>query len=235
MKTEKVVRINKKIDENIFLNSDSDSVSTRNFDLTTTSWAFELDPVHCFAYWDNAFTKEECESIIKFGNSQKLQGSLISESPESESSDSTTVKENLEVRDSEISWLYPCKETFWVFRRLTDIIVELNSRYFKFDIFGATDGFQFTKYVAPTGHYGKHIDCGFNTPVRKLSFTLQLSDPDDYEGGDLCLYSEEKPKVAGRKQGFVTVFPSYVLHEVTPVTKGTRYSLVSWITGKPFK
>ena len=38
-----------------------------------------------------------------------------------------------------------------------------------------------------------------------------------------------------RDQGYVAVFPSYVLHEVTPVTKGTRYSLVSWVTGKSFK
>jgi PKHD-type hydroxylase len=228
MKAEKVVRINKKVDKNSF--SGSGSASTPNFDLTTTSWPFELDPVHAYAYWDNAFTKEECESIIKLGNFQKLRGSVVNVA-----TDSSVYKENLDVRDSEVSWLYPCEDNQWVFRRLTDILVELNSRYFKFDIFGATEGFQFTKYVAPTGHYGKHIDCGFNSPVRKLSFTLQLSDPDDYKGGDLCLYTDDKPTIANRKQGFVTVFPSYVLHEVTPVTKGTRYSLVSWITGKPFK
>jgi len=228
MKAEKVVRINKKVDKNSF--SGSGSASTPNFDLTTTSWAFELDHVHTYAFWDNAFTTAECESIIELGNSQKLRGSIVSAA-----ADSSVYKENLGVRDSEVSWLYPNKDTEWVFKRLTDILVELNSRYFKFDIFGATEGFQFTKYVAPTGHYGKHTDCAFNTPVRKLSFTLQLSDPNDYKGGNLCLYPQEEPVITNRKQGFVTVFPSYVLHEVTPVTEGTRYSLVSWITGKPFK
>jgi len=220
MKTKKVVSINQKLEEK----------RSSDFTSTATSWPFELDPVHSYAYWDNAFTKDECKFLIGLGNSQKQQKSVINASV-----DSSACKEDLEIRDSEVSWIYPCEDNKWAFRRLTDIIVELNNRYFKFDIFGATEGFQFTKYVAPTGHYGKHVDCGFNSPVRKLSFTLQLSDPDDYEGGDLCLYVEDKPMIANRKQGFITVFPSYVLHEVTPVTKGTRYSLVSWITGKPFK
>jgi predicted 2-oxoglutarate/Fe(II)-dependent dioxygenase YbiX len=73
------------------------------------------------------------------------------------------------------------------------------------------------------------------TLIRKLSFTVQLSEPEDYKGGDLCLYLGDKAEVMKKEQGFVALFPSYVLHEVKPVTSGTRYSLVSWITGKPFK
>jgi PKHD-type hydroxylase len=107
--------------------------------------------------------------------------------------------------------------------------------FFKFDLFGATEGFQFTKYTAPGGKYGRHIDSSPGTLIRKLSFTLQLSDPKDYQGGELCLYLGDKGEVMKKEQGHVAVFPSYVLHEVKPVTKGTRYSLVSWITGKPFK
>jgi PKHD-type hydroxylase len=196
----------------------------------STSWVFELDPVHSYAYCDNAFTPEECNRLIEIGNAQRKQIATVGTNL-----NSMQYEQNLKLRESIVSWLYPNDDTKWAFRRLTDIIVDLNNSYFKFDIFGATEGFQFTKYVAPTGHYGKHVDCGFNSAVRKLSFTLQLSDPNEYEGGELCLYSEDKPIVASKKQGYVMVFPSYVLHEVTPVTKGTRYSLVSWITGKPFK
>jgi PKHD-type hydroxylase len=221
MKTKKVVSINKKLEEK----------QSSDFTSTATSWPFELDPVHAFAYWDNAFTKDECEFLIKLGNSQKPKKGVVG----SEGGAKTVYKENLDLRDSEVSWLYPCADNRWAFQRMTDILVELNNRYFKFDLFGATEGFQFTKYVAPTGHYGKHVDCAVNNPIRKLSFTLQLSNPDEYEGGDLCLYAQDEPIIANRNQGFITVFPSYVLHEVTPVTKGTRYSLVSWITGKPFK
>jgi PKHD-type hydroxylase len=186
------------------------------------AWAFNIDHVHSWAYWDNAFTKDECERIIELGNSKtKKQG--------------TTGAGLSEIRKSEIAWLYPSDDLDWCYRRMTDIITNLNERFFKFDLFGATEGFQFTKYTAPGGKYGQHIDSAPGTLIRKLSFTLQLSDPKDYKGGDLCLYLGDKPEVMKRDRGYVALFPSYVLHEVTPVTKGTRYSLVSWITGKPFK
>lgn len=188
-----------------------------------TAWAFELDPVNYWAYWDKAFTKEECERIIELGNSKVVQQAKTFNSKFNKS------------RKSEIAWLYPDDDMDWVYRRMTDIINSLNDRFFKFDLFGTIEGFQFTKYTAPGGQYGRHIDSIHGRPVRKLSFTLQLSEPDDYKGGDLCLYLSEKPEVMKREQGYVALFPSYVLHEVKPVTQGTRYSLVSWITGKPFK
>jgi hypothetical protein len=62
------------------------------------------------------------------------------------------------VRKSEIAWLYPSDDLDWCYRRMTDIIMDLNNRFFQFDIFGATEGFQFTKYTAPGGKYGRHID-----------------------------------------------------------------------------
>ena len=113
--------------------------------------------------------------------------------------------------------------------------MSLNSQFFKFDLFGLAEGMQFTKYTAPGGKYGTHIDRITGGLTRKLSFTLQLSDPADYVGGDLQLHLGDDPLKMNREQGYVAVFPSYVLHEVTPVTEGTRYSLVSWITGAPFK
>jgi PKHD-type hydroxylase len=220
VKTEKVISMSRK------LKIDSSAEST--FISTATSWPFELDPVNTYAYWDDAFTENECDFLIALGNAQrKLQATVGTKSG--------GVETNNKIRESEVSWLYPNQDTAWAFKRLTDIIVNLNDRYFKFDIFGAAEGFQFTKYVAPTGHYGKHIDCGLNTPVRKLSFTLQLSDEKDYEGGDLILHTSDNLASMKRSRGSISVFPSYVMHEVTPVTKGTRYSLVSWITGKPFK
>lgn len=187
------------------------------------AWAFHLDPVHSWAYWDKAFTQEECEKIIEIGNDRMHRKATVA--------GNKTDK----VRKSEIAWLYPSDDLNWAYRRMTDIIMDLNERFFKFDLFGATEGFQFTKYTSPGGKYGKHIDSSYGMLIRKLSFTLQLSDPKDYQGGDLCLYVNDKPDIMKREQGHVALFPSYVLHEVKPVTQGTRYSLVSWITGKPFK
>jgi PKHD-type hydroxylase len=70
---------------------------------------------------------------------------------------------------------------------------------------------------------------------RKLSIVVQLTDPKDYKGGELQLFEGGDPIVITKQQGMVTLFPSYMLHQVTPVTKGMRHTLVAWIGGKNFK
>jgi len=187
-----------------------------------SSWNFELDQINLYAFWKNAFSKEECQSII---NIAKDKG-LIKGKTESKS----------DARNSKISWLYPVDGMEWVFRRVTDITLNLNERFFKFDLFGISEGFQFTNYEAPSGKYGKHIDRAINIPVRKLSISIQLTNPEQYEGGELKLYNgEEEGTIMSNPQGTLVIFPSYVLHEVMPVTKGERNSLVTWVTGKQFK
>jgi PKHD-type hydroxylase len=77
--------------------------------------------------------------------------------------------------------------------------------------------------------------------VRKLSLTLNLTDPETYEGGNLKFYLGENSENSfievkeAREKGSIIVFPSFMDHCVTPVTKGTRYSLVNWVNGRPFK
>jgi len=189
-----------------------------------SSWNFEIDQVNLYAFWNNAFSKEECQTII---NIAKNKGLIKG----------TTKGVTKDVRDSKISWLYPVDDIDWVFRRVTDMTLSLNERFFKFDLFGLNEGFQFTNYEAPSGKYGKHVDRGMNMPVRKLSISIQLTDPEEYEGGELKLYDgdDDEAIVMDKTQGTLILFPSYVLHEVMPVTKGTRNSLVTWITGKQFK
>jgi len=188
-----------------------------------SSWNFELDQINLFAFWNNAFSKEECQTII---NIAKDKGLIKGKTQE---------KSN--VRDSKISWLNPVDGMDWVFRRVTDIVLNLNERFFKFDLFGINEGFQFTNYEAPSGKYGKHVDRGMNMAVRKLSISIQLTNPEEYEGGELKLYDgdEEEANVMDKTQGTLILFPSYVLHEVMPVIKGERNSLVTWVTGKQFK
>jgi PKHD-type hydroxylase len=184
-------------------------------------WNFETDQIQTWAYMDNVFTKEECQTIIAIGNENLQKG--------------TVVGDNKTVRDSEVSWLYAEDNMEWAFRRLTDAVMNLNEQFFKFDLAGFGEGFQFTKYTAPTGHYGKHIDKVLGRRIRKLSLTVQLSEPSDYDGGELLIQTADDPETMPKEQGKLIMFPSYVLHEVTPVTEGTRYSLVAWVTGKPFK
>jgi PKHD-type hydroxylase len=199
----------KKVKEPIFENS---------------SWNFEIDQVNLYAFWNNAFSKKECQTIINIAKNKGLiKGTTFNDN------------KTKDVRDSKISWLYPVDKMDWVFRRVTDITLNLNERFFKFDLFGLNEGFQFTNYEAPSGKYGKHVDRGMNMPVRKLSISIQLTNPEEYEGGELKLYEGDKGTIMDKTQGTLIMFPSYVLHEVMPVTKGTRNSLVTWVTGKQFK
>ena len=197
------------------------SESIKETIFNNSSWNFETDKVNFYAYWNNAFSKEECQTIINIAKDKGLTKGKT--------------REESDVRDSKISWLYSVDKIDWVFRRVTDITLNLNERFFNFDLFGINEGFQFTNYEAPSGKYGKHVDRGLNIPVRKLSISIQLTNPEEYEGGELYLYQDEKEVVMEKTQGTLIIFPSYVLHEVMPVTKGERNSLVTWVTGKQFK
>lgn len=185
-------------------------------------WPFETDKTEIWAYTDKVFTEEECKKIILQNNNLR-KGVLA------------TGNENENVRNSHVNFMYPAKDNDWIFERLTSVAFNLNNQFFNFDLFGFTEGLQFTKYEAPHGFYSKHIDKIYNGVIRKMSITVQLSNPKDYEGGDLLLHLEKEPNKMQKEIGKLIAFPSYTLHEVTPVTKGTRYSLVAWVSGKPFK
>ena len=186
-----------------------------------SSWNFYLDHVHSFAYWEKVFTKQECEKIIEIAKKKGLVRG--------------TTTDKTDIRLSEVCWLYPDDDLEFVFRKITDVVLNLNNRFFKFDIFGLNEGLQFTNYKAPSDKYGKHIDRENDFLIRKLSLSIQLTDPNEYEGGELILYEDEKGTEMKKEQGTLVLFPSYILHEVKPITKGERNSLVSWVTGKPFK
>ena len=103
------------------------------------SWAFEVEKINAWAYWDQAFTPEECQKIIDYANQFKKIDAGVSNKGEL----------NNEIRESKVVWITPDVEINWVYQRMTDIITRLNADYFNFDLFGFTEGFQFTEYNAP--------------------------------------------------------------------------------------
>ena len=182
------------------------------------------DPCEHWAWRNNAFNEDELDAIIRLGEGHELHNGAIG--------GGALVPK---IRDSFVSFIHPKQTTNWLFERIAVIVNESNSQYFGFDLFGFVEGLQFTKYTAPHQHYEWHIDKGFGNTVRKLSLSIQLSSPSDYEGGDLQLMFGKKPTTLPKERGFITIFPSYAVHRVTPVKKGTRYSLVAWVSGPPFK
>lgn len=189
------------------------------------SWPFKLDEVFNYAYWDNFLSKKECDQIVSMGKIKGLK----------EGQSSYNNKKYNKYRDCLISWLSPDDDLQWLYRRVTDVVNDLNNKYFKFNLYGITEGLQFTNYKAPSGKFDAHIDQIHGYPTRKLSVTIQLSDPKDYEGGEFDLITGEDPEIFDKTQGKLFVFPSYHLHRVKPVTKGERNALVIWVTGPNFK
>ena len=142
---------------------------------------------------------------------------------------------NPEKRKSKIKWCPQNDEWRWVYEKLHNLIVEANSEMWKFDLTHMTERIQYTEYYEEGGHYGWHMDIGKNDNAgRKISVTVQLSDPEEYEGGDLEMNIGNILEIP-RKQGATIIFPSFYLHRVTPITKGTRKSFVLWVGGEPYR
>ena len=147
-------------------------------------------------------------------------------------------------RKSKVKWI-PYEDKFLHFYKKTvDIISFYNTRKWKFKLKSTLEPFQYTEYNSSyKGKYDWHVDIGpGKISNRKISVTIQLSDPSQYEGGSLELYDcftsslEGFPvKQAEKQLGSITLFPSYIPHRVTPVTRGIRKSLVLWVGGCTFK
>lgn len=141
-------------------------------------------------------------------------------------------------RSCQIFWVNnPMVQTF-----VWNCIQDANRLAFGFDI-QFVPAIQYTVYNSNTqDHYDWHRDTYFihSAPYdRKLTLIMQLSDSDDYEGGDFLLeddFFENKPDSNEfRQKGAVFVFPSFIKHKVTPVTKGIRKTLVAWAEGPKFR
>ena len=128
--------------------------------------------------------------------------------------------------------------------KITDKILSCvkvaNTLHFKYDIdWDKYESFKLLKYEKGDG-YGWHPDFGKGEEsTRKLSVIVQLSDSDDYDGGDLEFALTTKNNndftKATRKKGSVIIFNPLVIHRVKPLLSGTRYSIVSWMHGNTFK
>jgi PKHD-type hydroxylase len=125
-----------------------------------------------------------------------------------------------------------------LYEALAGAIFSLNQAYFDYEL-TTIEIIQFTTYLdTARGFYNWHNDSSLNPDgdiARKLSMTIQLSDPSEYEGGELEIWCDRDVFTATREQGTGILFPSPVLHRVRHVTRGRRYSLVVWASGPRFR
>ena len=197
----------------------------------TMLWGFDLAAMERsysgYTTMPDALTAEQCDRLIAIGEAQL------------ETSGQAGVAGagvHPEIRQSTITWLMPGPETQFLYKRIERIARSANDRFFGFSLLGMGEPVQFARYAAGGDHYGWHQDVGDGPPIlRKLSVVIQLSDPADYEGGDLELRFSQEITRTRRERGTMVLFPPWQLHRVTPVTAGLRYSLACWISGEPFR
>ena len=175
---------------------------------------------------ENIFTDQELDEIVIQGNRVKKTSGTVSGSIS-------------DYRVCDIAWLKSDEvesDFDWVYATLTDAIKKVNNEHFQFDLTHLT-ALQFTVYDGKNNsNYQKHMDLGRSFPNRKLSFSIQLSNDNEYTGGDLRFhYIKTQPEIAPRTRGKIIFFPTWMVHDVTPVTQGIRYSLVGWVNGPNFK
>jgi PKHD-type hydroxylase len=142
------------------------------------------------------------------------------------------------LRRADLVWLDDVEGTAWVMDRMIDLVRAANREVFDFDITDFAESAQVARYGAEReGHFGWHSDVGEGRLAerRKLTIVVQLSEPDAYTGGDLEVMPGSNTIAADRARGAATLFPSFVLHRVTPVTTGERHSLTVWCHGAPFR
>ena len=216
---------------------------------------------HYYYYFKSALSPRICDDILQYGKSQNSEiavtGGVSSDDKNNYKVDGTLKKSALKnlqkKRKSDIVWM----NDRWIYKEIHPYIHQANKLAgwnFQWDW---SESCQFTKYE-PGQFYDWHCDSwevpydkpndpNSNGKIRKLSVTISLSDPSEYEGGNLEFdfrnnadwAENRKAKVKEcteiRPRGSIIVFPSFCWHRVNPVTKGTRYSLVIWNLGWPFK
>jgi len=202
-------------------------------------------------YFTSALTPRFCDDVIAYANAQK-ESMARTGGYENQQLNKDQVKNMQRKRKSDVVWL----NDTWIYKELHPYVHEANKNAgwnFEWD---RSESCQFTKYKL-NQYYDWHCDSWdkpYDKPdrldygkIRKLSMTCQLTDGSEYEGGELEFdFRNYDPHMRDETQhlkkakeilpkGSIIVFPSFVWHRVKPVTSGTRYSLVAWHLGQPFK
>ncbi len=179
-----------------------------------------LNEKFCSIVHTDILSSKQCEAISK---------EIVPELWSDVDSKSTDIIKNIKRQ------ALPINTDGWPLTYILAGLKEADTEKFKFDLRGFMDNDAPTLWQFPKGsQYDWHVDIGNNFPTRKLSFIVQLSDPKDYEGGDVEFLNSKTDKEALRQQGKLIIFPAFISHKITKVTKGVRHAIVGWVHGPTF-
>jgi PKHD-type hydroxylase len=181
------------------------------------------------AVWRNVLSAPDLDALVRLGDSLALEKAELS---------SGRGYEN--IRSTKVAWVPRGPDTEDLYRRMEEAVLEMNARFFRFDLSGLA-ALQYAVYGGPEGgHFDWHKDYGRDASdptqePRKLTLSLQLSDSKDYKGCDLQVRGGNLIDAAPRERGTLVGFPANMLHQVTPIESGVRRALVIWAVGPDFR
>lgn len=179
--------------------------------------------------------------MCSYFDSQVSENAIMYQNPNTQYTSKNIVSSDDYIyRNSKISFIHVNNDNNLIFQKLNNLIENINNTFYQFNLYGF-DFIQYTEYIEGQ-FYKPHIDLHLGNveseplfQVRKLSITILLNDPFEYEGGDLVIWnSPSNLETTQKKKGRVFAFPSFVPHEVTPITSGIRKSIVIWVVGPKF-
>lgn len=176
--------------------------------------------LHNFISYNNVFTKEECNEIISYSNNYI----------ENHAS-------HIEI-NMKMCYLLPDKKNNFIYDRIRKLVIETNMNIWNYNLYDFGEPIKFLEYNEKYNSQLKvHNDIGNVRgweSFRKLTIIVQLTDENTYEDCNLMIQNCDKLVTTNRNQGSIIIFPSFMMHQVTPITKGIRNSLVLWAYGPPF-
>ncbi len=185
-----------------------------------------LEHYQNFCIHKNFLDRDECKKIIELSKEYKTKETEVLINKES--------VHNVTYRKGNETPLPLKEKTQWIYQKLERAIRGYNTHAYKFTLIGFSHNIRVLEYNSGDHYQAWHQDFGRGKiSTRKLSASIQLSNPEEYEGGNLEFFNGEIVP-ASLEQGSLIIFPSFVFHRVTPVTKGVRHSLVAWMNGPHF-
>lgn len=179
-----------------------------------------------FVFYEGFFTPAEVEKITNMWDQEESVDATLSGG--GKETDET-------LRKTKLSFIADSTDNIWLYQKLGQLGIQCNHERYGYDLLGFHHELQLARY-GEGDFFDWHLDFGAGEiSHRKLSISVQLSDSDEYEGGDLQFMINQKVINAPRSKGTVVVFPSFIMHRVTPITKGVRQSIVAWLAGPPYR
>jgi PKHD-type hydroxylase len=189
----------------------------------------KTDPTfNIFLTLDHALTKEECAEVIELGESLEKRRAISGRDHRHD------IGRSCSVADIDFT-----EQSAWIYQRVIDIVSTANTQSFNYDVVNL-ETIQYTSYEQSGDQYGRHMDLHtrdlpLNRTQKKLGFSIFLDDPESYEGGHLLAWDSENKNQINQPQGAIVIYPSWLVHQITPMEQGRRRSLDGCLHGPMFR